>query len=111
MLGGKTALITGSTSGIGLAIARAMAGEGANVLLNGFGKADEIETIRAEIARARPRPVAVRTLELLAAAACAPDASGTGLRVLDRHGAARRRECTPDPTTLAARRPSAPWPG
>jgi 3-hydroxybutyrate dehydrogenase len=52
MLGGKTALITGSTSGIGLAIARAMAAEGANIVLNGFGKADEIETIRAEIENA-----------------------------------------------------------
>ncbi len=36
-LSGKTALITGSTSGIGLAIAKAMAGEGANVVINGFG--------------------------------------------------------------------------
>jgi 3-hydroxybutyrate dehydrogenase len=52
MLGGKTALITGSTSGIGLAIARAMAHEGANIVLNGFGRADEIETLRAEIENA-----------------------------------------------------------
>jgi 3-hydroxybutyrate dehydrogenase len=43
----KTALITGSTSGIGLGIARAFAREGANVILNGFGNADEIETLRA----------------------------------------------------------------
>ena len=52
MLEGRTALITGSTSGIGLAIARAMAGEGANVVLNGFGEAGAIETLRAEIANA-----------------------------------------------------------
>jgi 3-hydroxybutyrate dehydrogenase len=45
-LKGKTALITGSTSGIGLACARAMAAEGANVMLNGFGDAGEIEVIR-----------------------------------------------------------------
>ena len=47
MLKGKTALITGSTSGIGLGIARAMAGAGANVVLNGMGDAAEIEKLRA----------------------------------------------------------------
>jgi len=45
----KTALITGSTSGIGLGIARAFAREGANVVLNGFGDAAEIEKLRAGI--------------------------------------------------------------
>jgi 3-hydroxybutyrate dehydrogenase len=43
----KTALVTGSTSGIGLGIARAFAAEGANVILNGFGDAAEIERLRA----------------------------------------------------------------
>ena len=47
MLKGKNAVVTGSTSGIGLGIARALAGEGANVVLNGFGDANEIEKIRA----------------------------------------------------------------
>ncbi|HEX4858376.1 MAG TPA: 3-hydroxybutyrate dehydrogenase [Usitatibacteraceae bacterium] len=49
-LTGKTALITGSTSGIGLGIARAFAQAGADVMLNGFGDASEIEKTRAGIA-------------------------------------------------------------
>jgi 3-hydroxybutyrate dehydrogenase len=48
-LEGKVALVTGSTSGIGLAIARALAAEGARVMINGFGEADEIATIVAEL--------------------------------------------------------------
>lgn len=46
-LKGKSAIVTGSTSGIGLAIAKALAGEGAGVVINGFGDADAIETERA----------------------------------------------------------------
>src|SRR5262245_12028509 len=49
MLKGKTAVVTGSTSGIGLGIARAPAGEGANVVLNGFGATGEIEKTRAGV--------------------------------------------------------------
>ena len=49
ILKSKTAVVTGSTSGIGLAYARAMAAEGANVLINGFGKPEDIERERAAI--------------------------------------------------------------
>jgi len=49
MLKGKSALVTGSTSGIGLAIARAMAAQGANVTINGFGDAAAIEKERSGI--------------------------------------------------------------
>jgi len=49
MLKGKSALVTGSTSGIGLAVARAMAAAGANVTINGFGDAAGIEKERSGI--------------------------------------------------------------
>lgn len=49
MLTGKNAVITGSTSGIGMAIARELASNGANVVINGFGDAKEIEKERVNI--------------------------------------------------------------
>ena len=52
-LKGKTALVTGSTSGIGLAYAKALAAEGASVMINGFGDAAAIETERAGAGRRR----------------------------------------------------------
>jgi len=50
-LSGKCAVVTGSTSGIGKAIATALAAEGANLMLNGFGDAAEIENLRRGLAR------------------------------------------------------------
>jgi 3-hydroxybutyrate dehydrogenase len=49
-LNGKAAIVTGSTSGIGLGIARALGGAGANLMLNGFGDAARIEALRAGLA-------------------------------------------------------------
>ena len=51
MLKGKVAIVTGSTSGIGLGIAKVLARQGADIVLNGFGKPDEIEAIRRGIER------------------------------------------------------------
>ena len=49
MLKGKAAVVTGSTSGIGLGIARTLAAQGADIMLNGFGEADTIVAIQEEL--------------------------------------------------------------
>ena len=48
---GKNAIVTGSTSGIGLAIAHTLAAEGCNIMLNGMGKKEEIDAIIADISK------------------------------------------------------------
>src|SRR5689334_4163848 len=53
-LAGKVAVVTGSTSGIGLGIARALAGAGADVVINGLGKPDDIERVLAELEQDHP---------------------------------------------------------
>ena len=49
MLKGKAAVVTGSTSGIGLGIARALGAQGTNIMLNGFGDRKAIEALMAEL--------------------------------------------------------------
>ncbi len=51
MLRGKTALVTGSTSGIGLGLARALAKQGASVMLNGFGTDEQIRSASADVSQ------------------------------------------------------------
>jgi 3-hydroxybutyrate dehydrogenase len=53
----KVAVITGSTSGIGLGIAKVLAEQGAAIVLNGFGERDQIETLRADLAATHDVPV------------------------------------------------------
>jgi 3-hydroxybutyrate dehydrogenase len=50
-LSSKTALVTGSTSGIGLGIAHALAAQGANIVMNGFGDAAAIDQLQKDIAQ------------------------------------------------------------
>jgi 3-hydroxybutyrate dehydrogenase len=57
-LAGRTALVTGSTSGIGLGIARALAAAGAGLMLNGFGRPEEIEALTLTLREEQGVPVA-----------------------------------------------------
>ncbi|MBX9633916.1 MAG: 3-hydroxybutyrate dehydrogenase [Magnetospirillum sp.] len=70
MLKGKTAIVTGSTSGIGLGIAQALAAQGADIMLNGFGDAAEIEALRAGLASQYGVTVFYNGADLAKAEAC-----------------------------------------
>jgi 3-hydroxybutyrate dehydrogenase len=64
MLAGKTALVTGSTRGLGAAAAKSFAANGCNVMLNGFGEAQAIERQRAELAEEHGVTVAYHGADL-----------------------------------------------
>src|SRR5688572_22876906 len=68
-LRGKTAVVTGSTSGIGLGIAQALAGQGADILLNGFGPAAEIDELQKSLAKANDVRVAYSDADMSKASA------------------------------------------
>ncbi len=64
MLKGKTAVVTGSTSGIGLGVAKALAQQGASVMINGFGDAKEIEALRESLERLSGAPAAYQDADM-----------------------------------------------
>ena len=64
MLKGKTAVVTGSTSGIGLGVAKALAQQGASVMINGFGDAGEIEAIRESLERLSGSPAGYQDADM-----------------------------------------------
>ena len=64
-LTGKTAIVTGSTGGLGVGIAEALAAAGAKVMLNGKGDPEEIEALRARIAEAAGVEVAYDGADLM----------------------------------------------
>jgi 3-hydroxybutyrate dehydrogenase len=83
MIAGKLALVTGSTSGIGLGIARVLASQGANIVLNGFGDPAEIERLRAEIAAQHGVTVEFEHADLMKAS----EVESLVSRIVLRHGA------------------------
>lgn len=70
MLKGKSAVVTGSTSGIGLGIARALAAQGANVMINGFGDPADLERLRASMEKEFKVDVRFNVGDLSQADAC-----------------------------------------
>lgn len=76
----RTAIVTGSTSGIGLAIARALAEAGHSVMLNGLGDPDQIEALRAELETDTGAPVAFHGADMSDPAAIADLVAATEAR-------------------------------
>lgn len=76
-LQGKTALVTGSTSGIGLGIARALAQQGARLIFNGLAAPEQIQSVERELAESSGQPVAYWNADLSKGAELLP-----GLRAL-----------------------------
>ncbi|MGL6043636.1 MAG: 3-hydroxybutyrate dehydrogenase [Sandaracinobacteroides sp.] len=76
-LAGRVAIITGSTSGIGLGIARALAAAGADIVLNGLGNPEEIEKTRSDLAQTAGVRVAYNGANLLDGDAAAALVTGT----------------------------------
>ena len=83
MIEGKLALVTGSTSGIGLGIAQTLALRGADIVLNGFGDAAEIERLRAELASRHGVRVEYENADLTKA----DEIESLMRRLIERHGA------------------------
>jgi 3-hydroxybutyrate dehydrogenase len=81
-LAGKVSLVTGSTSGIGLGIASALAAAGSAVVINGFGREDEITAIRARLAAEHRVDIDYSPADMSRPAAIAEMIA----RVLERHG-------------------------
>ncbi|HUP74144.1 MAG TPA: 3-hydroxybutyrate dehydrogenase [Acidimicrobiales bacterium] len=83
---GKTAVVTGSTSGIGLGIARALAAQGANVVLNGLGDPDDIAAIESELrgwgVQARHHPADMRDPAQIEAMVTDAEATFGGVDIL-----------------------------
>jgi 3-hydroxybutyrate dehydrogenase len=69
-LNGRKALVTGSTSGIGLGIARALAQAGCSVMLNGFGDRSQIETIQRELQQTSNHPAHYDDADVSTAEGC-----------------------------------------